>query len=242
LSYEWDFGEGPLSGGLIASHVYTEDRTYTVVFTATDECGFEQTTTTMVTVNPPDLVAGFDQSTTEPVVDTTVYFTDSSTTDGPEIVAWWWDFDDGETATTEDPSKVYDELGTYTVTHVVTDALGYSDEVSKTITVVPACTALSSADFVYLPEEPVVQSPVEFTASYAPLDATEPITYEWDFGDGETAEVISASVQHTYTSSGTKAVQVTVYNPCTPLGVSSDPKDVDVAPMRVFLPLVVRNK
>jgi uncharacterized repeat protein (TIGR01451 family) len=246
LSYEWDLGDGAMSGGLTVTQVYTQDGDYTVVFTATDTCGYYEVATATVTVNAPTLVADFDHSPDPAniLVNDTVMFTDTSTTDVPPIVAWMWDFGDGSApASTQDASHVYDTVGTYTVTLVVTDALGYSDDEVKTnvVTVSLACTPVTSVTFAYAPLDPTIQSSVVFTATATPSGATQPITYTWDFGDGVTSTVTMASTSHTYTTSGTMTVSVTAYNPCTPAGVSSVPADVDVAPLQIFLPLVLRN-
>jgi PKD repeat protein len=66
------------------------------------------------------------------------------------------------------------------------------------------------------------------------LDATQPLTYTWDFGTG-------ATTSHTYTVSGTLTVRVTAYNPCTPAGVPATSRDIKVASLRIFLPVVMRN-
>jgi len=71
------------------------------------------------------------------------------------------------------------------------------------------------------------------------LDATQPLTYTWDFGDGGVGT--GATTSHTYMVSGTLTVRVTAYNPCTPAGVSATPKDIKVAPLRLFLPVVRRK-
>jgi len=128
------------------------------------------------------------------------------------------------------------------VTLVVSDALGYSDQVVKAdlVTVLPECTPLASADWSYEPSPAVVNKAIEFTASYLPLEATEPITYVWSFGDGAEVTESLGTTQHTYTSSGPKIVNLTVYNPCTPQGVSQQ-KSLFVESRRIYLPLVVRN-
>ena len=177
------------------------------------------------------------------MVDDTVLFTDTSTTDGPDIVAWGWDFGDGGTDDSQNTSHVYAATGTYTVSLVVTDALGYHASVVKTdaITVSPRCTPLTSVTFEYAPVSPVIRSSVFFTATTLPVDATTPITFTWDFGDGITVTTVSTSVLHSFAVSGTMTVKTTAFNPCTLGGVSSDPQAVEVVPMRVFLPLVLRQ-
>ncbi|MEE8390525.1 MAG: PKD domain-containing protein, partial [Anaerolineae bacterium] len=231
LSYEWDFGDGPpASGELTATHVYTQDGAYTVAFTATDTCGYSDVATATVTVNAPNLVANFDYSPKPAniLVNATVIFTDTSTTDGPSIVAWAWDFGDNSTpAATQDTSHTYNTAGTYTVTLVVTDTLGYSDDEIKTnvVTVTVACTAVTSVTFDYAPLNPVIQSPVVFTATALPPDATQTIAYAWDLGDGGTGS--SRVLSHTYTLSDTYTVIVTATN-CSGTGVATHTKDVAV--------------
>jgi PKD repeat protein len=197
------------------------------------------------TVNEPNLVAGFVTypSPANILTGDTVVFTDTSTTDGPAIVAWAWDFGDGGVSAAQYPTHTYTSSGTFTVTLVVTDALGYSDdEVKPGIVVVsPRCTGLISVSFTYQPLLSLVNSPITFTAIISPLGATTPITYVWDFGDGITDTVTSATIQHTYTISGTYDVSVTAYNLCTPVGEVSSQATVIISPWRVYLPLVLRN-
>ena len=52
LSYEWDFGDGVTVGGVITtSHIYTQSNAYTVVFTATDTCGYEEASSIEIKVD-----------------------------------------------------------------------------------------------------------------------------------------------------------------------------------------------
>jgi uncharacterized repeat protein (TIGR01451 family) len=129
LSYQWDLDDGASGAGLHASHTYTRDGAYTVVFTATDGCGYHGVASATVTVSPPDLVAGFDYAPkpADIMAGDAVTFSEASTTDGPDIVSWLWDFGDGETSTEQHPVHTYTEVGTHTVSLEVIDALGYHD-------------------------------------------------------------------------------------------------------------------
>lgn len=60
----------------------------------------------------------------------TVDFTDKSVAARP-IIAWQWDFGDGETATETNPSHTYDKAGTFDVTLTVTDDQGNSDSLTR---------------------------------------------------------------------------------------------------------------
>jgi hypothetical protein len=140
---------------------------------------------------------------------------------------------------TAQPGHVFTNSAMIASSNPTLDVEPYYNNNVDTATVNPSCMPLSSVGFGYAPLEPVIFSPVVFTATYLPLDATLPITYTWDFGDGGVGT--GATTSHTYTVSGTLTVRVTVYNPCTPAGVSATPKDIKVAPLRLFLPVVMRN-
>jgi len=248
-SYAWDFGDGvgSVPGGLAASHTYGQDGSYEVVFTATDGCGYYAVAAKTVDVREPVLNARFDQSAQEVLVGETVYFTDTSTTgiqagQAAPISQWQWDFGDGSApATTQNAQHAYAQEGTFTVTLTITDAVGYSDDATGSVKVVLGCTPLVSAALDYAPPEPAINATVVFTATFQPVTATLPITYEWAFGDGQTATSGLPTVQHIYTTSGPKTAQVTIKNACTPAGVTA-PQTINVTGLRVYLPLILRKR
>ena len=242
LGYAWNFGDGSNANGLTASHVYTHDGIYTAIFTATDACNFTRVQTSTITVNAPTINANFNQSATSVVVNSTVRFTDTSTTNLPPIVAWGWNFGDGSLSTTQNPTHTYTTIGSYTVTLLITDSLGYTatHSVVNAVIVQPACTSLTNVAFTYAPAKPLIHGSVAFTATIVPISATPPITYAWSFGDGSVVTITTPTVQHTYHVTGTQAASLTAYNVCTPLGVSAQ-NAITIAPYRIFLPLAMRN-
>lgn len=187
----------------------------------------------------PTLTADFSASATNVVQGTPIAFTDTSTTNGLALASWAWDFDDGATSTERNPSHTYTTPGTYTVTLTVTDGCGFTDSKMMTITVTSACTPLTSVDFATAPATLLVNAPVTFTVTYAPVGATMPITLSWAFGDGQTATTQDVAVTHTYTSFGPQTVRVTATNACTPAGVQHE-RGVTIEARKVYLPLVIR--
>jgi len=241
-AWAWDFGDGHSASGADVAHTYTTDGIFTVRLTITDTCGYTATAIGAVTVTPPTLIADFVQSAASVVAGTTVYFTDTSTTNVPPIVTWAWDFGDGGTSAAQNSTYQYNTAGEFTITLVVTDALGYSDVATSTITVTPACIPLTAISFTYQPATILVNTPVTFTATYSPANATAPITYDWSFGDGQTAVVVTTPMTHTYATIGEKTVQLTTRNNCTPGGVSTQQIiKVKSSAYSIFLPLVLRN-
>lgn len=65
----------------------------------------------------------------------TVDFTDQSTDPDGTIVSWSWNFGDGNTSTSQNPTHTYAADGTYPVTLTVTDNLGATDNTSQNVTV-----------------------------------------------------------------------------------------------------------
>ena len=65
----------------------------------------------------------------------TVIFTGGNSTDDNAIVTYAWDFKDGSTSTTANPTHTFTEVGSYEATLTVTDADGLSNSDSVTITV-----------------------------------------------------------------------------------------------------------
>ena len=90
-----------------------------------------------------DPVADFDWSPNEPLARSEVRFEDESRDEGGlfgggGIVSWNWDFDDGDSASGQNPKHEFGKSGDYDVTLTVTDGGGKSNTVEKTIEVTPS--------------------------------------------------------------------------------------------------------
>jgi uncharacterized repeat protein (TIGR01451 family) len=247
VAWMWDFGDGATSDRQHPTHTYETDGTFVVTLTVTDSCGYSDTEvkTDLVTVSQPDVVAQFTYAPDPAnlIEGQGVVFTDTSTTDGPAVVAWMWHFGDGGTSTLQHPSYVYETVGVFTVTLTVTDSLGYSDAEVKPdlVTVASACNPLTGADFSFAPADPRIDDTVTFTATVTPSTASAPITYTWRFGDLGTATTTNPVVQHTYVTSGTYTVELDVTNPCTDPGVVTDSAPITVAPYEIYMPLIMKQ-
>ena len=69
------------------------------------------------------LHASFTTSTRKGEAPLTVQFNDTST---GNITSWFWDFRDGNTSASQNPSYEYSEPGSYSVTLNASNAYGYS--------------------------------------------------------------------------------------------------------------------
>ncbi len=129
-------------------------------------------------------------------------FENTSTIPDGGSPTWQWDFGDGGTSTTENPSHTCAAPGVYTVQLIGINDLSCNDTTSYEVTVYP----LPNVDFEF--SGGCIINPVSFT-DLSSIPAPDEITsWAWNFGDGGTAAVENPI--HTYGSIGTYTVTLTV--------------------------------
>jgi len=206
ISYFWDFGDETNATGVITTHTYIDNGTYTVTLTVTDDDGLTDTDPQNITVLNRPPVASFNESAETVPTGTVIHF-DASASYDPDgtIVNYFWDFSDGTNATGVTVDHSYLDNGTYTVTLTVTDNDGATDTATSVKTVLnrpPVVGFTESAEIVYTNET------IYFNAS----DSYDPegtiVNYFWDFGDG--SNVTGVLVSHAYAGKGTYTVTLTV--------------------------------
>jgi PKD repeat protein len=206
LGYQWDFGDLSGSTAQNPTHSYGSPDTYTVTVTVTDSAGgtdIEEKVGYITVV--AGLVADFIADRTEVGVGQTVTFTNMTSGGSALVNSYEWDFNNDGTpdSSAVNPNYAYTSVGTYTVVLTAT-YLFSSDTESKTgyITVVYAPVAAFSADRTAA----VVGQPIIFTN--ASSGGAGALTYQWDFGDGQTSN--EQSPTHAYSAFGTYTVKLTV--------------------------------
>jgi len=156
-----------------------------------------------------------------------VTFTDCST----DAVSYEWDFDDGETSVTANPTHKFDESGTYDVKLVVTNK-NLKDEIIKEVVVESQVTACFTAS----PNPAAIGENITFTNCSEDADS-----YEWDInGDGtidseEENPVFFFNVSGTFETkliawSGDSSDEVTQQITILDEGVEIDPTDYNGIP------------
>ncbi|AEW01728.1 hypothetical protein A4D02_06905 [Niastella koreensis] len=116
------------------------------------------------------------------------------TTGSPKF--WNWDFGNGTLSNAQNPTIIFDQPGTYTVTLVVRNDDG-TNGITKTnyITVYPSPAAAFSANYT----TGCIPVNVQFTdKSTAPNGSI--VAWQWDFGDGGTSTAQNPA--HTYNVAG----------------------------------------
>jgi PKD repeat protein len=173
-NWAWDFGDGsPGSNLQNPSHIYTIAGTYTINLNVNTANCFDSVTGT-ITINPIP-ASGFTLVPTSGCGPHSVVFTNTSS----GAATYLWNFGNGNTSTTTNPSQIFTNPGsadtTYTISLLATTALGCID---------------SSYDSVTVFGKPLASFTSNAVASCAPLMATftntssAATTYLWNFGDG----------------------------------------------------------
>lgn len=191
LTYIWDFGDGGTSTDKDATHIYTQEGTYTVSLTAIDLNGCDSTLvkTSYVVVRNP--IAEFTaDSTSVPCPPLLVNFSDLSSND---IVAWEWHFGDGDISNVQSPSHLYLSPGNFTVTLITTTSKGCTDTISKADFVV---VLGPNGTFQFTPHNACVDKEVLFTANTVNTSIRT-----WDYGDG-IVQNAGDTVLHAYANYG----------------------------------------
>lgn len=195
-TWSWNFGDGATSVTQSPSHIYTTAGTYNVTLIATNSRGSSTytmsscVTVTLLVVIP---VANFSATPLSGNFPLAVQFTDLSTN---TPTSWLWNFGDGVTSTSRNPSHTYASAGSYTVTLYATNSAGTSPvhSVSNYI-VVTTPVSVPVTNFSASPLTGVSPLYIQFTD----LTAGSPTSWSWNFGDGVTSTLQNPS--HTYTSS-----------------------------------------
>jgi uncharacterized repeat protein (TIGR01451 family) len=150
----------------------------------------------LTVLRPPALEAQFDYSPPMAAVGSAVSFTSTSTTDGGPIVAWGWDFGDGDTASGSTTGHVYAGIGAFSVTLTVTDTCGFVDTVTKVVDVYPL---VSFSDASYTVGEGDGSATITVTLNAAPA-VTATVGYATSDGTATTpGDYMHASGTLTFT-------------------------------------------
>jgi len=204
--FAWSFGDGTTTTGTLSpTHVYLDNRVYTVTLTVTDDDGGvgEDTMTVTVINVAPVAEAGANTACDEGA---TITFAGSFTDPGTlDTHTYLWAFGDGSTASVQEPNHAYGHEGVYTATLTVTDNDGGVGVDSLTVIVANVAPVIDAG-----PNQTKTSGEeVIFAGSFTDAGWLDTHTIAWDFGDGSmTTETLTPS--HTYLAAGTYIVRLTV--------------------------------
>ncbi|MFC4097897.1 PKD domain-containing protein [Euzebyella saccharophila] len=172
-SYAWDFKDGSKSSGSNPKYTFTKAGTYQVSLTVKDEEGLSDSSSITITVKEKQNeapVARVSATPTSGEAPLDVQFKGSNSSDDDDITSYSWDFKDGSTATSVNPSHTFNDPGTYKVSLTVKDSDGVTDTETITIEVSQKSSGGGSNTGNY-PSNAVFASDFGFNSS----DATDAI-------------------------------------------------------------------
>ena len=209
-SFTWDFGDGQIGGGEQPAHFYSKPGDYRVFLTIEgEEAGLCDSTSmdevaVKIVPGPAAVISG---PAAVPVGVAAAFDGSASTMENGKISGWTWDFGDGKTATGPAAEHVFTEAGVYRVTLTLS-----SDQA------LPECRTVSATHLVRVNAPPAADGgddllvAVDEEAVFDASGSADPdggiVSYDWDFGDGETATGIE--VRHRYRAPGTYTARLTV--------------------------------
>jgi gliding motility-associated-like protein len=190
ITYSWDFGDGATSTVANPSHVYASSGNYTVKLIATDANGCKDTLTRTSYIHINLITAAFTMSDSLGACPPfTVNFNNISS----GATSYQWNFGNGNTSTSANPSNVFVQPATYTVTLKAFNAGGCMDSMQKTVRV----NSGPAGTFTYTPIAGCFPMTVHFTSANTNTTA---ITF--DFNNGITHTTSASSYSYTYTQPG----------------------------------------
>ena len=196
--WNWEFGDNATATTQNASHQYGSPNTYTVRLAVEDTYGCVDTSEQTVDIY---VLPQADFAPIDDCFSTNYPFQDLSTVSNGTVTGWEWDFGDGGTAATQNPTHSYAGFGQYDVELVALSDQGCGDTLTQTIVLHDNPVA----GFI-LPELCQMQ-PALFSDTASIQEGT--ITgWSWDFGNGNSS--IQQNPTHMYTDAGPVSIVQTV--------------------------------
>ena len=136
-----------------------------------------------------------------------VVFLDGTNSSPRQIVNWYWNFGDGQTAAIKNPSHTYATGGSFPVKlSVITDIGCLSDTILQTVSI----SAIPVANFIV--QGPVCKNkPVTFIDQSAITPGSNIARWSWSFGDATTFNATAnTAVQHSFAVAGSYNISLQV--------------------------------
>lgn len=213
--WEWNFGDGSahaiilFPGNPNVNHIFPGLGPYRIQLNVTNSSGCVDSTFKFVSLDPSP-IANF--SSAGQCLGDSTHFTDHSlTNNGPPLTAFRWDFGDPNsgypTSTLQNPSHLFSNTGTFTVTLVTLNSSGCPDTIKQDIIIHPKPAV------EYLWNIGSQNNQIIFHIDSLPTGVTNlamigPMV-TWNFGDGTYATGTHNPV-HTYAAAGSFDVTLTV--------------------------------
>jgi PKD repeat protein len=206
----WSFGDSESSALQNPQHVYAAPGIYPLqLYVAQGGCGAFANGSVQVYENP---TASFSVNST--CFNQTTSFASTSTDGTAEINTWLWNFGQpssgmGNTSVLPNPTRSYNELGTFNVTLLVTDLNSCTDEVTVPVTISESPVAQFTASDI------CAGAPITFVNTSSVSSPLFIQDYLWDFGDNTYSPMPQPNKTYNNIGFHTINLTVTASNGCT---------------------------
>ncbi len=203
-AFNWDLGNGTLSGLKNPVTTYFNPGVYSVTLTVTNSKGSNTITKTQyirIYGRPNPAFTVSDSAGCTPL---TCQFKDLSNTSTGGLTGWEWDFGDGDTSKTQNPVHNYYTNGVYTITLKVINEGGCINALTKRQYIKTLKRPLANFSFI----NGIKCKPPETISFYNLSSGSGNLTYNWDFGNGSSS--VAASPSSVYNTAGSYSVRLLV--------------------------------
>ena len=204
-NYLWDFGDGNTQTVSTAAllHTYQAERDPVISLIVTNSYGCQSTVIkrNIVSVLPAVIASFTADKTVLCTLQESATFTNKSI--GPGSLSYQWNFGDGTTSTSAQPTHQYQAMGAYNIQLGVTSSEGCTATITQN-------TMIHAADFKSIIEMPSLickDASITFSNKSIPTPASS----TWEFGDGYTAFTSGSynTTYHGYNKAGTYTLKLT---------------------------------
>lgn len=195
--YQWNFGDGFTSTLQNPSHTYANAGSYLVSLIVTSSKGCKDTMVNLVNVNPPP-TAAFSYSNI--CQGAPVMFNDNSTIQQGNINQWSWNFGDNTPGSfLQNPTHIYANAGTYTVSLTITSNQGCTATTTSVVTV----NAKPNVNFTAA--NGCLGAPTVFNNNSS-ISGGVISGWMWDVDGNGIIDYNTPNISHTYANAGTYTV------------------------------------
>jgi len=189
--WDWDFDDGSSGNSQNPTYTYSSSGAYTICLEASNNCATDTTCQTITVCNAPS--AAFSYT----INGLTVDFQDNSST----TTSRDWDFGDGFSSTTQNPTHTYTSGGVYTVCLEASNNCA-SDTTCQTLSLCDISSSNQSLSFD-VPDTVCEGASIQFTNTSTNINGWN---FTWQFGGGNQSTQVNPG--YTYTNPGTKTVSL----------------------------------
>lgn len=218
IVYSWNFGDGATitTTKKVITHTYNTGGSYPVHLSTSNGYGTAASNQTVVVKEGVGGVT-FTPSGTLIEDDPTTFNTQITPATASQPITYTWRFGDGSPPTTTTSTTINHTFNTpaaYTVW--ITANNGYGSPAVYSNTVIITGRPVITAAFTFAQTQAHADREAAFNASYGPANATQPVTYTWNFNDGSSiSSTPNPIITHVFPAmpiSGTWTVQLSVSN------------------------------